>query len=274
MNSEIFEVNEIVSKTNSTIVKIGKLSSKKHRISEKMFICNGIKLFLESVNFNADIKYIVLENNTDFDLEIIDKIKRLQKNGVSILCVSSSVFEKLTEESAPQGIITVCAFFDEKHKFIDKFEYVEYGKKIMMFESVRDPGNVGTIIRNAAAFGIDTLIFSSDCVDIYSPKIIRATMGAIFKVNICVVDDFLASIQYLKKCGKKVLGTALKKDSLILGKVKITSDDVMIIGNEGHGLSQETLELCNNTVLIPMCENTESLNAAIATAIFMWEIFK
>lgn len=273
MNNLIFNVTEITSKTNSTIVKIGKLDNKKYRNEEKLFVCNGIKLFNEAVNFNAKIKYIILNNETVFDDLVIKSIKLQQDKGVTILCVSDGVFDKLSDEQAPQGIITVCEFMENNHTFFSlKNEY--FDGKIMLFESIRDPGNVGTIIRNSAAFGIDRLIFSSDCADIYSSKVIRAAMGAVFKAKIDIVDDLCGAIQILKNNGKRVLGAALKNDSLVLGKDELSTHDVVIIGNEGHGLSEKVLSLCDDTLFIPMCENTESLNAAIATAIIMWEFSK
>lgn len=274
MNSDIFGVTEITSKTNSTIVKIGKLNSKKYRNIEKLFLCHGIKLFQEAVYFGAKIKYIILNNNTELDENLIQEIMEQQKKGVPILCVSDIVFEKLTDEQSPQGIITVCSYLNDKHTFstIVKNNFTE--EKIMLFESIRDPGNVGSIIRNAAAFGIERLIFSSDCADIYSPKVIRAAMGAVFKIKIDVIENFFDTILMLKENGKRILGAALKPSSLVLGKDNLLSDDVVIIGNEGHGLSSDIMNLCDNTLFIPMCENTESLNAAIATAIIMWEFSK
>ena len=274
MNNLIFDVTEITSKSNSTIIKIDKLGNKKYRNEEKLFVCNGIKLFREAVKFNAEIKYIVLNNNTDFDGDVIKLIKDQQSLGAMVLCVSDAVFDKLSEEQAPQGIIVVCKYFEDKHTFSIEAENEYFDDKIMLFESIRDPGNIGTIIRNAAAFGIDRLIFSSDCADIYSSKVIRAAMGAVFKVRIDIVDDFKGAIKSIKNCGKKVLGAALNQDSLVLGKYELNTQDAIIIGNEGHGLSEETLELCDNTLFIPMNENTESLNAAIATAIIMWEFSK
>lgn len=274
MNSNIFGVTEITSKTNSTIVKISKLENKKYRYEEKLFICNGIKLFNEAVDFGADIKYIVLKNTVELKEETVCKIKKQQNNGVSVLCVSDEVFLKLTDELSPQGIITVCSFFEKKHEFTERLKNVRLEEKIILLESIRDPGNIGTIIRNAAAFGIDRLIFSSDCADIYSSKVIRAAMGAVFKVRIDIVENFGATILSLKKCGKNILGAALRKNSYILGKCELSTRDAIIIGNEGHGISNEILALCDNTLLIPMAENTESLNAAIATAVIMWEISK
>ena len=257
-NNELFNTEVIISKSNSTIVKIGKLIDKKYRKLEKMFLCDGIKLLEEAVAFNAKIIYVVLNNNVIFDQKIIDLIKKLQSQGIQILCVSDIVFMKLTEEKSPQGIITVCEFLEEKHTFSANVKNVKVGEKIMFFESVRDPGNIGTIIRNSAAFGIDRLIFSSDCADIYSSKVIRSAMGAIFKVKINVVEDLKTSILNIKNSGYNILGAALDKYSLILGKYKLSAKDAVIIGNEGKGISKETLNLCDNTLLIPMQNNTES----------------
>jgi len=274
MNDNIFGVVEITSKTNSTIVKIGKLTSKKYRNEEKLFLCNGIKLFIEAFNFGAIIRYVVLKNSVVFENDIVEKIKKLQESGTTILCVSDMVFDKLTDEQAPQGIISVCEYFKEKHTFSTIVKNVCDDEKIMIFESIRDPGNVGTIIRNAAAFGINRLIFTSDCADVYSSKVIRAAMGAVFKVKIDIINDVKETINFLKGKNRKIYGAALQKDSLVLGKHILSSQDVIIIGNEGHGLSSKILDLCDNTLFIPMCENTESLNAAMATAIIMWEISK
>lgn len=275
MNNEIFNVPLITGKTNSTIAKISKLSNKKYRNEEKLFIFDGVKLFLEAVEFSASIKYVILENKATFNEQILDKIRLSQAKGAQILCVESSIFEKLTDEISPQGIITVCNFIKDKHRFFASVENESYAdERIIMLESVRDPGNFGTILRNAVAFGIDRLIVSLDCVEIYSPKVIRASMGAFFKLNIDVVENISSAIISLKNQGRRVLAAALKKDSLVLGRDKISSRDVIILGNEGHGLSDDAIANCSNTVFIPMKENTESLNVAIAGAIIMWEISK
>ena len=273
MNGEIFDTEVITSKTNSTIVKIGKLSNKKYRNEYKMFVCDGVKLFQEAMDFGAKIEYIIIKNEAVFDEKIVSKIKDCQSFGAKILCVNESVFDKLTDESAPQGIITVVSYFTGLHRRLTNVENADEKEKIMMLESIRDPGNMGTIIRNAVAFGIDRLILSSDCVDIYSSKVVRAAMGAIFKIKIDIVDNFVYSIQKIKST-KTTLGAALGKKSLVLGERNLSKNDVVIIGNEGHGLSQEVLDTVDDTIFIPMAQNTESLNAAMASVIFMWEIYK
>ena len=117
MNSEIFNTEIITSKSNSTIVKIGKLLSKKSRAEDKMFICSGIKLFEESFNFNAKILYIVLKNDCEFSSEILKKIKNCQQKNAKILCVTEQVFDKITDEKSPQGIITVCQFLSNINEY-------------------------------------------------------------------------------------------------------------------------------------------------------------
>ena len=271
MNSQIFGVECITSKANSTIVKIAKLLNKKERKQEELFMLDGIKLFVEAQKFGSDIKYILVNDSADFDNEIIEKINIARKKGAVVLCVSEAVFDKLTEENAPQGIVTVCSFL-ANHRFLP-ITQAEINEKIMIFESVRDPGNVGAMLRNAAAFGIDRLILSSDCADIYSPKVLRAAMGAIFKVKIDIVSNLVSSVDYLQNQGRRVIATTLRENSLKLGKNTILSGDVFIIGNEGHGISEEIIKKSDETMFIPMCENTESLNASIAAAILMWETY-
>lgn len=264
----------ITSKSNSLIMKISKLSSKKYRNIDKLFICNGIKLFEEAEKFGADIRYLIVNDSSVFDDNLINKILKCKKNGTQILCVNENVFSKLSEENSPQGIIAVCAYFSTKHRFFTFVENDYSNESVMVFEAIRDPGNIGTIIRNSAAFGIDRLILSSDCADIYSPKVIRATMGAIFKVKIDIVDDMSSVVECLKKSGKRVVSTTLGKNSLVLGKNKISKKDAIIIGNEGHGISDKLIEASDETLFIPMESNTESLNASIAAAIIMWELTK
>ena len=273
MNSDYFKTELITSKSNSTIVEIAKLNDKKYRDLTKRFICDGVKLFLECVEYGANIGYVILNDNAEFDNFTLEKIRSIRDSGAKILCVTDSVFSKLTSEKAPQGIITVCDFLSEKHRYFTNAENIYDGEKVMLFESVRDPGNLGTIIRCAAAFGLDRIIISSDCADIYSPKVMRSAMGAIFKVGIDIIDDFSSAIKILRASGKRVLASMLGTRSLILGKDAVSESDVIVLGNEGHGISDKTAALCDDSVFIPMRANTESLNVSMAAGIFMWELF-
>ncbi len=274
MLEQIFDVEKITSKTNSTIVKISKLVNKKYRNEYEIFVCDGVKLFKEAIEFGANIEYLIIKDDFELSEDIIQLILMCKNKGTKVLIVEKTVFSKITEENSPQGIITVCSFLKAKHRRILVSESISSEEKIMMFEAIRDPGNLGTIIRNAAAFGIDRIILSSDCVDIYSHKVIRAAMGALFKLKIDIVSDFVGTIKTLKKSGKRVLSATLGENSLLLGKEKLNKNDVIVIGNEGHGLTKEVISSSNDTILIPMENNTESLNAAMASVIFMWELYK
>ncbi|MBQ7411602.1 MAG: RNA methyltransferase [Clostridia bacterium] len=275
MNNLIFDVPLISGKSNATITEISKLSNKKHRMLSKLFVCDGIKLFNEAVQFGAKIKYIVLDNLVELEENVIFNVKKCASNGAKILCVEKHIFDKLTSENAPQGIITVCEFYDEKHTFSANVKNEDFCQKsLVILESVRDPGNIGTILRNAVALGIDKLILSSDCADIYSPKVVRSSMGAIFKIEIQIVDNLCECINAIKKCGRRVLAAAINDKALILGKDKVSRDDVVVLGNEGHGISQAVIDECSDMIFIPMKGNTESLNVAMASAIIMWEISK
>ena len=271
MNSQIFGVDCITGKTNPTVMKIAKLMQKKARKEERLFTLDGTKLFIEAYNFGARIEYVVIEDTAQLQVDVIDKVFDLKKKRTKVLCVNKAVFSKLTEEFSPQGIITVCKFLDTGSDFL--CETIDDSDKIMAFESVRDPGNIGAILRNAAAFGVDRLILSSDCADVYSQKVLRAAMGAIFKVKLHIVDNLSDALNSLKD-KRRIVSTTLGENSLKLGECQINKNDVFVIGNEGHGVSQETIDLSDETMFIPMCENTESLNAAVATAILMWELYK
>lgn len=274
MIEQILGQEAITSKTNSTIVKIGKLVKKKYRDEDKLFLCDGVKLFHEAINFGAKIEYILLKNDVDFESDTIDAIKALKASGTRVLVLNEAVYSKISTEISPQGIIAVCSYLD-LIKYEDELkENINQNEKVMMLEAIRDPGNLGTIIRNAAAFGIDRLILSSDCVDIYSQKIIRAAMGAILKLKINIVGDFVGAIKHLQGLGRVVLSATLNDKALVLGKKALNKTDVVIIGNEGHGLSSEAINASNDAIIIPMEKNTESLNAAMASAIFMWELYK
>ena len=146
-------------------------------------------------------------------------------------------------------------------------------KRVVLLESVRDPGNMGTIIRSAAAFGVDALAISSDCADIYNPKTVRGAMGALFKMNVYVFDDIKTAVSSLVDSGRKVYAAALDKTAVRLDEVELSAGDAVIIGNEGHGLSQETIEACTRSLYIPMEEGSESLNAAIAASVIMWNMY-
>ena len=269
----------ITSKQNPTVKKISSLSDKKGRRVEGLFRFDGIKLFGEAVACGLDVKYVVLCDRADEN--ILSSVESAVACGTlasdKIMLVSEGVFEKLSEQKAPEGIITVASFIGQKHREIsasatDSYS-VSVGERILIAESLRDPGNLGTVIRSCAALGIDRLIISSDCADLYNPKTIRGAMGGLFRLNIDIVelDAMPRLISALRASGRRIFAAALHTEALTIGELKLRASDCFVIGNEGHGLSAATVGACDACAIIPMVEGSESLNAAAAAAICIWE---
>lgn len=280
MPLEIRQSADIISsRNNQLVVRIGKLEDKKHREDERLFCLEGVKLLCEALSFGVGIEYILVrEDSYEHIMEIVNVFlgERAICSGGTLVRLSESAFGKLSSEKSPEGVITVAKYIDKFHKKgkIEKGDGEGNGKRMLMLESVRDPGNLGTLLRSAAAFGIEKVIMSDDCADIYNTKTIRAAMGAVFKVETLRVESIPETAEALKECGRRVFATALDKDALKLGDFQLKASDVFLIGNEGHGLSENAIKSASSSVFIPMAEGTESLNAAIAASVCMWEISK
>ena len=268
-----FEWQSIVSKSNPLVVRMSKLKDKKYRKQESLFRFDGIKLFLEAAKFGAPIEYIfVAESATQRFVPAVDETKIEAKRYI----VGDDAFAKLTDESSPEGIITVCGHLDNicEDKDYSILSNKSIDESTIVLESIRDAGNMGTILRSARAFGVGILVISSDCADLYNSKTVRAAMGALFTQKIVVVDSATEAAKAIKKSGARTFATALHKDSNELGSFKLQRGDAILIGNEGHGLSTDAIEACDGSLIIPMEANTESLNASIAASVCMWELYK
>ena len=197
----------------------------------------------------------------------------------TIFEVEDALFEKISEENAPEGVITVAKYIDRFHKmYIIKKEGFKTAPPdvpegpLLLLESVRDPGNVGTVIRTAAALGVKHMIVSRDCADLYHPRTIRAAMGTLFAMPITRVDDLPATVTGLRATGRRIFAAALDERAARLGEHPFLWGDGVVIGNEGHGLSDAVIHACDGSLYIPMQADTESLNAGIAAALVMWEL--
>ena len=272
-----FSPEIITSRANPLLVKIGKLEDKKHRDAEKMFRFDGVKLFCEAVMCGAEIEYVFVRESAKE--KVLSSLERYPETAEKLGCVgrfillSDSAFDKISLEKSPEGIICAAKYVDNFKK-TDKIEGKDISGKAVIVQSVRDPGNLGTILRCADAFGIDHVILSSDCADVFSPKTIRGAMGAVFRKRMTVCADLCGTVTALKADGRRVFATALHRDSAELGRFDLQPADIFVIGNEGHGITPELISACGETVFIPMCGGAESLNAGVAAAICMWEISK
>ena len=271
----------ISSRQNPTIVKVCKLSDKKHRDAEGLFRFDGVKLCAEAILSGVELELVLLRR--DRCDEVRRRIYELcgkypEDTGVRVLVLENSLFDTVSEEKSPEGVISVGKYIDKFHKIAtinnDDPKICSESDRVMLLEDIRDPGNLGTIMRSAAALGIDTLVLCGDCADIYNPKAVRGSMGALFRINTVRIRDGARAVEALRRGGRRVYAAALSGDAVSLDDMTLSAGDCVAIGNEGHGLSQAVISACDGCVIIPMSAGSESLNAAIAAVIFMWEMRK
>ena len=267
----------VTSRQNPTVKRLCALLDKKARRRERAFRFDGIKLLCEAVQKGVEIELIALSESADVTVK--DRVISLVQGGSvsekAILYVSEQVFEKMSEESSPEGVITVAKFIDSRHNTLENAEdyILDSNERLLVAESLRDPGNLGTVIRSAAALGIDRFIITDDCADLYNPKTVRAAMGGLFtlKIDIVKCEELPMLIKRLRAMGRRIYATALTENAKKIGSFSLSAGDAFVIGNEGHGLSSATIKAADEVALIPMTEGSESLNAAAAAAICIWE---
>ena len=230
---------------NKKIKELKKLHLKKYRDRENLFLVEGYHLILEAYKTGFLKELFVLEGN-EYDID------------VPINYVSYGVMKYLSNLDTPPKVIGICEKKESKIK----------GDRILILDEIQDPGNLGTIIRSAVAFNVDTIVLSSDTVDLYSSKVIRASQGMLFKINI-VIDNITDVIDQLKGQNYKIIGTkvSLAKNLKSLEKM---DKFAIIMGNEGNGVKKEILDLCDEHVYIKMSDKCESLNVAVATSIILF----
>ena len=233
------------STSNEKIKNIKKLQNKKYRDQENLFIVEGEHLVKEAFSLSR-LELLIVEENYDIDIDIPKMI------------VSGKVMKYLSELETPTHYLGVVK--KNNNNFI--------GKRIIALDGVQDPGNLGTIIRSSVAFNFDTILLSKDCVDTYNSKVLRATQGMILKVNIirCDLCEVLSKLDNYKIYSTSVVNGKNIKD------VKEKNNVVVVMGNEGTGVTKEVQELCNDFIYIPMNKNCESLNVAVASSIIMHEL--
>lgn len=269
----------ITSRQNRTVVSCCKLTDRKWREQARLFRFDGIKLCAEAILSDVEVDTVLLRSGDRS--QVCARIQSMCGKSPYDICervlvLEDRLFDTVSEEKSPEGVITVAKYIDKFHKIAtinNRSAEPTFGSgKIMLLEDIRDPGNLGTIIRSAAALGIGELVLCGDCADIYSSKVVRGSMGALFRTRLCLCRDSGAAVRGLRAAGRRVLAAALRDDALPLPRAGLRGTDCIAIGNEGHGLSRELLDAADGSIIIPMQAGNESLNAAAAAVIFMWEL--
>lgn len=236
---------KITSLNNPKVVFWAKLKMKKYRDIEHLFIVESEHLVSEALK-KGIVKEIITTEEKEYEVPTYN--------------VSTEIMKRISTLITPNKVMAVCEYLMPD----------DIKGNILLLDHIQDPGNLGTIIRSAVAFNFSTIIVSEDTVDFYNDKVIRSSEGMIFNINL-VKDDLLSIIPVLKEKGYKIYGTDVKKGKNI--KTIDNKECAIIIGSEGKGMSIEVKELCDDFIYINMSKTCESLNAAVASSIIMYEVF-
>ena len=239
----------ISSLDNPRIKEVRKLRDKKYSLSEGLYIVEGEHLVVEA-----------LKNNLLYELYVLEGNEKDYRYAYDL--VTEKVMKKLSDLKSTPRVLGVVSMKETK----------DLGNKIVLLDNVQDPGNAGTIIRNAVAFGVDTIIFSKESVNPYNDKVVRSAQGMIFNVNI-IVDDLPKRIKEIKEKNIKVIGTSLKTKRNVNAMPKYEKYAV-VFGNEGNGMSDEISKMCDVLYKIGMDNKCESLNVGVSCGIILYKLFE
>lgn len=256
-------MQKITSKDNEFIKHIKKLKDKKYRDIHQEFMIEGIKIIGEAIEENAKIKQIIICDDCE-KTESIPKELMYEIAKYECVYVTTKVFESITDVSNPQGILAII----KKENCEDT--QIDYTQDIMVaLDDIQDPGNLGTILRTVDSIGLNQILVSKGTADCYNPKVVRSTMGAIFRVKVIECEDLLKTLKEVKKHKFKVMVSSLQTENSIYDVDY--NKKIIIIGNEANGVKNEIQEIADEKIKIPMLGKTESLNASVATGIILYE---
>lgn len=250
----------ITSKDNEYIKEIKKLQEKKYRDLYKKFIVEGNRIIEDAIKEKANIETIVICEDC---VKNLDKKLMYEIAKYNCLYVSEKVFNSLTDVTNPQGLLAVVSINKNKNE-------IEYSDDIIVvLDGIQDPGNLGTILRTVDSADLKQIIVSENTADCYNPKVVRSTMGGIFRVNVIKSDNLVKDLLEIKKQGFDVVVSSLDTEKSVYD-IKF-SKKVIVIGNEANGVSKDIMEIADIKAKIPMLGKTESLNASVAAGIFIYE---
>lgn len=252
----------ITSKDNELIKHIRKLKDKKYRDESNEYLVEGVKLVEEAVKENAKIKQIIVCEDTTRTYEIPTHIM-LEIARYECISVSNKIFNIITQVTNPQGIMAII----EKNAQNAKIDYTQ--DIIVVLDDVQDPGNLGTILRTVDSIGLNQIIVSKGTADAFNSKVVRSTMGAIFRIKIIEVENLAQAIKEMRKHHFKLMVTSLQTKNSIYDID--FNKKIIVIGNEANGVSKEIQDMADEKAKIPMLGRTESLNASVAAGVVMYE---
>lgn len=258
----------ISSKDNNTVKHIAKLiKNSSYRKENRQFVIEGIRLCTDALDSNVEISAAI------FSEQFLEKYSELVNRIVGIcestFVFSDKLFSQISDTKSPQGILCIC---NEKSKDFN----IQSNSVYIALERIQDPSNMGTILRTAEALGVKGVVVTEDCCDIFSPKVLRGTMGAAFRLPVKMCKNMADMAEEFNTKNITTIAAVLDKSAVKVTDIQLEDKKTcaIFIGNEGNGLEQVTVEKCKIKVTIPMLGRAESLNASVASGILMWEMLR
>ena len=260
----------ILSIKNPRIKRLRRLNeSVAYREEVAEFVLEGIRLIEDAINAGAIPKEIFYGEGL-LKREVGERLlARLSSLGSDMFMVEDVLLERLADTVTPQGIIGT--FEAPKASFDDFITFKEKG--LLVLDALQDPGNTGTLIRTAAAFDFSGILLLPGCSDAYNPKTLRATAGSIFRIPVVKSSSTYEAIQKIRASGFKLI-VAHSGEGKFIDEIDLGRYPAIVVGNEGHGPSKEIMEFADELVMLPMANNVESLNAAVAGSLLIYESFR
>jgi TrmH family RNA methyltransferase len=259
----------ISSRDNSVIKDYVRLcSAKSVRDSSGRFTIEGARLCHDALGSGLRIESVFLTRGACE--KYADVTAQLLSCSAQVYEITQAVAEKMADTQNPQGIFCE-AYMLDKTLNMDR---IDMSGAYIVIENLQDPGNLGTVLRTAEALGLDGVFLSSDCADIYSPKVLRSAMGAVFRIPFLITDELPYLLHTLSQKGVKTVAAVAEKGALSILEAELGGGIAAVIGNEGAGLTPACVAACTQCVTIPMGGRSQSLNAGAAASILIWEIYK
>lgn len=260
-------MEQITSRDNPRIRQYVQLSAdaKKRREAGK-FVIEGMRLCSDALESGVSIDTLYFTENAAE--RYAAAVSRLTERARESFIVSDAAAARLSDTGHAQGIFCECAVLDKRlniHK-------IENNSRLVVLEGIQDPANLGTVLRSAEAFGVDGVLLSEGCCDVYNPKVLRGSMGAVFRVPFAREADLAGVLRRWTDAGVLTLAAVVDRAATPVTKLEISGAAAIVIGNEGNGLTPEAAAACKERVTIPMRGRAESLNAAAAAAVLIWEM--
>ncbi|MDD6175811.1 MAG: RNA methyltransferase [Firmicutes bacterium] len=262
-------MQRITSRENPMIKNVSALMlSSRERRTQRLFVAEGERLCGDAAKSGAEIVHAFFTDSACKKYpQVCELIRQKAQNS---LLISEELAQKIADTKTPQGIFCVCRMLDKTADLV----HINKNNRFVVLENLQDPSNMGAVFRSAEAFGLDGVILAGACCDVYAPKAVRAGMGAVFRMPLFLMPSGAEAAKLLNRNGIRTAAAVVGRTALPPAHARLGAGCAVFIGNEGNGLSQECIQECQTLVTIPMTGRAESLNAAVAAGILIWEMIR